>query len=196
MKIHLFVQNYFDWVLKKSKTFYPRCIKNVHLDDLHSGKWQQLWHKNVLLKTGSGKRATNQPSRMSILWPTETYSCRMRQRIITAPWWIKFRTSAHTAKTLQSILENWAIPGHYFLYFRLFNTVDSLHKFCRWLDSNCGPLMLNSTNWATTITKHKLVTWVSVCCCKKWWLSASVCAYDPAAPGSIPKRDIYDVWLT
>ena len=58
MKINLFVQNYFDWVLKKSKTFYPRCIKNVHLDDLHSGKWQQLWHKNVLLKTGSGKRAT------------------------------------------------------------------------------------------------------------------------------------------
>ena len=35
-----------------------------------------------------------------------------------------------------------------FLYFRPFNTVDSqqmFNKFCRWLDSNCGPLVLEAT---------------------------------------------------
>ena len=44
-----------------------------------------------------------------------------------------------------------------FLYFRLFNTVESKMvniNFCRWLDSNCRPLKLEaSTNWATT-TAH------------------------------------------
>ena len=41
-----------------------------------------------------------------------------------------------------------AIPGLFFLYFRLFNTVDSkqmFNKFCRWLDSNRGPLVLEAT---------------------------------------------------
>ena len=42
-----------------------------------------------------------------------------------------------------------------FLYFRLFNTVESKMFniiFCRWLDSNLGPLVGSdrSTNWATT----------------------------------------------
>ena len=35
-----------------------------------------------------------------------------------------------------------------FLYFRPFNTVDSqqmFNKFCRWLDSNCGPLVSEAT---------------------------------------------------
>ena len=48
-----------------------------------------------------------------------------------------------------------------FLYFRLFNTVDSKQMFnikvCRWLDSNRGLLVSvvgsdRSTNWATTTT--------------------------------------------
>ena len=53
------------------------------------------------------------------------------------------------------IFKKWAIPGLFFLYFCLFITVDSkqmINKFSRWLDTNCGPLVLeaNTTNWATT----------------------------------------------
>ena len=29
-----------------------------------------------------------------------------------------------------NIVKNWAFPGLFFLYFRLFNTVDSTNKFC------------------------------------------------------------------
>ena len=46
----------------------------------------------------------------------------------------------------------WAISGLFFLYFRLFNTVDSkqmFNKFCQWLDSNCGPLVLEATTLPT-----------------------------------------------
>ena len=43
----------------------------------------------------------------------------------------------------------WAISGLFFLYFRLFNTVDSKHlfsiNFCRWLDSNRWPLAVEAT---------------------------------------------------
>ena len=41
-----------------------------------------------------------------------------------------------------------AIPGLFFLYFRLFNIVDSkqmFNKFCQWLDSNRGPLVSEAT---------------------------------------------------
>ena len=44
---------------------------------------------------------------------------------------------------------NWAIPGLFFLYFRLFNTIDSTYKFCRWLDSNRGLLVLEVTTLPT-----------------------------------------------
>ena len=40
--------------------------------------------------------------------------------------------------------KKWAIPGLFFIYFRLFNTVDNkqmLNKICRWLESNRGPLV-------------------------------------------------------
>ena len=40
---------------------------------------------------------------------------------------------------------NWAFPGLFFLYSRLFNTVDGTYKFCRWLDSNRGPLVSEAT---------------------------------------------------
>ena len=40
-----------------------------------------------------------------------------------------------------------------FLYFRLFNIVDSKqmfqYKFCGWLYSNCGPLVLETTALST-----------------------------------------------
>ena len=42
----------------------------------------------------------------------------------------------------------WAISGLFFLYFRLFNTVDSkqmFNTFCQWLDLNRGPLLLEVT---------------------------------------------------
>ena len=42
---------------------------------------------------------------------------------------------------------------HLFLYFRLFKTVDSKQMFhikvCQWLDSNCGPLVLEATSLPT-----------------------------------------------
>ena len=44
--------------------------------------------------------------------------------------------------------KKWAIPSLFFLYFHLFNTVDSLqmfNKFCQRLDSNRGPLVLEAT---------------------------------------------------
>ena len=42
--------------------------------------------------------------------------------------------------------------GPLYLYFCLFNTVDSIqlfNKFCWWLDLNCGPLVLEATTLPT-----------------------------------------------
>ena len=46
-----------------------------------------------------------------------------------------------------TIIKKWAMPGLFLFYFRLFNTVDSKCSinFCRWLDSNRGPLELEAT---------------------------------------------------
>ena len=51
-----------------------------------------------------------------------------------------------------------------FLYFRLFNTVDSKSSifFCRWLDSNCGPLGLEATALPTVpqpLPNSKISLW-------------------------------------
>ena len=46
--------------------------------------------------------------------------------------------------------ENLAIPGLFFVYFRIFNAVDITYKFCRWLDSNHQSLMFEATALPTT----------------------------------------------
>ena len=45
----------------------------------------------------------------------------------------------------------WAIPGLFFLfsYFSIQLTVNAQHKFCRWLDLNCGPLESEATTLPT-----------------------------------------------
>ena len=49
----------------------------------------------------------------------------------------------------------WAIPGLFFLYFRLFFTVDSKQMFyikvCQWLDSNRRPLVSEATALPTEL---------------------------------------------
>ena len=52
---------------------------------------------------------------------------------------------------LCTFFKKWAIPGLFFLYFRLFNTQLTVYKcsilinFCQWLDSNRGPLVSEAT---------------------------------------------------
>ena len=46
---------------------------------------------------------------------------------------------------VRTLFFKWAIPGLFFVYFCLFNTVDSAYKFCQWPDSNCGPLVSEAT---------------------------------------------------
>ena len=52
-----------------------------------------------------------------------------------------------------------------FFYFRLFNTVNSKCSinFCRWLDSNCGPLELEATALPTASQPlpWKIIYWIS-----------------------------------
>ena len=57
----------------------------------------------------------------------------------------------------RSFLLKKAITSLFFLYFRLFNTVDSkqmFNKFCRWLDTNRGPLVLEATALPTEPHNH------------------------------------------
>ena len=70
----------------------------------------------------------------------------------------------------------WAIPGLFFLYFFLFNTVDSkqmFNKFCQWLDSNRGPLV-----WEVTAlpTKPQPLPFFSNLCFKVWVQIAYSCS--------------------
>ena len=53
--------------------------------------------------------------------------------------------------------KNGPFPASFFLYFRLYNTADSkqmLNKFCRWLDSNRGPLVSEATALPTEPHNH------------------------------------------
>ena len=47
----------------------------------------------------------------------------------------------------RSFLKNGTFPGPFYLYFCLFSTVDRhvQYKFCRWMDLNRGPLVLDAT---------------------------------------------------
>ena len=61
------------------------------------------------------------------------------------------------------LLKNWAFSGLFFLYFRLFNTVDSTYKFCRWLDSNRGPLVSEATALPTAPQPLPNYNWLLGC---------------------------------
>ena len=66
---------------------------------------------------------------------------------------VRYWTRTQQETTWMSIVnlfffKKWAIPGLFFIYFHLFNTVDNkqmLNKFCRWLESNRGPLVSKAT---------------------------------------------------
>ena len=87
----------------------------------------------------------NRYEKISVSYPTLGF------KLITTKEGVQVRThffsflSVHYSRNITFL--QWAIPVlfsfFYFLYFRLFNSLKSkhgLHKVCRWLESNCGPL--------------------------------------------------------
>ena len=84
------------------------------------------------------------------------------------------------------IFFKWAIPGLFFLYFRLFNTQLTVYNcsilinfICRWLDSNHGPLVLEAPALPTEpqplpfqcnfySTHFRLHCKACCCCCLVW----------------------------
>ena len=69
-----------------------------------------------------------------------------RQMALTC---FRANTSRNKLQKANLFFNKWAIPGLFFVYFRLFNTVASTQMFhikvCRWLDSNRGPLVSEAT---------------------------------------------------
>ena len=71
---------------------------------------------------------------------------KVAQRSINCPIWSHCYTLG--TSLFITFLKKMCHSGPLFHYFRLFNTVDSkqlFNKFCRWLDSNRRPLVLEAT---------------------------------------------------
>ena len=123
---------------------------------LRSPRWRQFVRRRPT------PAWTGRTSRAGWSLPTPTFPALHQPFRISLQKWTKFCINVSETSwegSISCLFKKWAIPGLFFLYFRLFNTVDSRWKLnvrykclpmIRFEPQTSGVWSDRSTNWATT----------------------------------------------
>ena len=137
--------------------FSSSVVHSLKGFDFEVSKWQPLMWP-ITLKSSDRRFTSKDISiRIKSFEMRETcsrcYKTFLEEILIFSKFrnWKKLVLLLTTKSFFFFFLKKWAIPGLFFLYFRLFNTQLRVYKcsilinFCRWLDSNRGPLVSEAT---------------------------------------------------